>query len=476
MRKRLGPDFAITIRMAGNDFVPGSNTSLEIPEFAKTYEKAGVDGINVTGGWHESRVPQLPMEAPRGGYIYLADNIKQAVSVPIIASNRVPDPHQAEQILRDNMADMINLGRVLLADPYWPKKAQEGRADEIRPCIACSQRCLDELFSGRPVGCLMNARTGFEAERNIVKTRFPKKIMIIGAGPGGLEAAIRAAEAGHKVELYEKENQIGGQLKIAGVPPQKSELWEIIRFYNKMLDKYKINLFLKTSVDIDFIKNKKPDHVIVAEGAEPSVPPISGIDSKEIVSAWDVLLNNPELGKKIAVIGGGAVGLEVAHFLGAKGTISPEVLHFLFRYSAESPETLMNLLMKGNKDITIFEMLPKAGQGVGKSTKWVLLGNIEFHNIDMITGAKVISIKDGAVAYEKEGHTESLKFDNIINAVGSKSVRKISDVIQETGIPFSIIGDCVRPAQINDAIHKAFLAIMEIEKSAILLSEYFDNF
>jgi len=463
MRPRLGNDFPVTIRMAGNDFVPESNTSSEMPQIAKVYEKAGIDAINVTGGWHESRVPQLAMGLPRGGFAYLAKNIKEAVSVPVMASNRIIDPYLAEQILKDDLADMINLGRVLLTDPYWPKKAQENRPEEIRPCLSCSQGCTDELFSGKPVFCLANPLTGFEGERKIAKAKNPKKVMIVGAGPGGLEAALRAHEAGHQVEIYEKKDEIGGQLWIAGAPPDKQEIWSLIDFYTEMLIKYKIDLYLEQEVNLDFIKKKKPDYLILAEGAEPINPPIKGFEEEKVISAWDLLATDQPIGKEVAVIGGGAVGLETAHFISLKGTISPDNLYFLLKYKAENLEKLSELITKGTKKVTVFEQMPKVGKGVGRSTKWILLGDLEKHQVKIIPEAKVLSVDKGLVTFEKQGKKQQLQFDNVINAVGSKSVRNLADQVESLGIPFAVIGDSVRPAQINDAIHEAFLAVSQIK-------------
>jgi len=463
MRGRLGPDFPISIRMAGNDFVPGSNTSAETPAIARVYEQAGVNLINVTGGWHESRVPQLPMDLPRAAYTYLALNVKRAVSVPVIASNRISDPFTADQIIKDGICDLVSLGRVLIADPYWPKKAQEGDIDEIRPCIACSQGCTDQLFSAKPVYCLANARAGFEGERNIKKAEHPKSIMVVGAGPAGLEAAVRAAEAGHRVTLYEKSDTIGGQLWLAGAPPHKQEIWELIRYYDAMLDAYDVDVVLNQEVTIDFIKEQKPDHVILAEGAEPLTPPIAGIDDPSVVSAWKVLRDDPGLGVNIAVIGGGAVGLETAMFLAAKGTLSPEALHFLFTYDAESVERLRELCTRGSKKVTVFEMLPKVGQDVGRSTRWVLIGNVDRYGITVVTGAKVTSVKGGLVTYERDGKVESKQFDTVVNAVGSRSVRHLAEAVAQTDIPHTVIGDSVKPARIDKAIHDGFLAIMNLQ-------------
>lgn len=463
LRESLGSDYPLTVRMAGNDFVPGSNTDAESPGIAKVYEKAGVDAINVTGGWHESRTPQLPMDLPKSAYAFLALNIKKAVSVPVIASNRISTPEMAEKILSDGYADMVNLGRVLIADPYWPKKAFEGRADEIRPCVACSQGCTDEIFSGRPVFCIGNPRAGYEGDREIEKTDFPKRVMVVGAGPAGLEAAITAAVAGHHVEIFEKEKAIGGQLIIAAAPPNKQELLEFIRYYRAILHKYEIPFFLNTEVDMDFIKKKNPDFVIIAEGAEAIIPSFEGAANVSVMSAWKVLKENPLLGREVAIIGGGSVGLETALFVAAKGTISPEILHFLFTYKAESIERLRELMFKGSCQVTVYEMLPKVGIDVGKSTKWVLLDNLKRYGVKIKTGATVTSIKDGVVVFEKDGIKNKKQFDNVILASGSKPVQRLSTAIKKMGIPFAAIGDCIKPGKIDTAIHGGFLAAMNID-------------
>ena len=462
VRKRVGSGYPLTIRIAGNDFVAGSNTDIETPEFAKVYEKAGIDAINVTGGWHESKVPQLPMELPRAGYSYLALNIKKAVSVPVMASNRIADPESAEKIIRDGYADMVNLGRVLIADPEWPLKAFSGRADEIRPCVACSQGCTDEMFSGRPVFCVGNPQAGFEAERKIEKTKNPKNVMIVGAGAAGLEAAITAKKAGHNVELYEKDDDIGGQLWLAGAPPHKQEILEFIRYYRAMLNRHEIPLSLNTKVGRELIANKKPDHIIIAEGAEPAVPPVDGTDASCVLSAWKVLRESPPLAKNVAIIGGGAVGLETALFVASKGAISPEILYFLFAYDAETPERLRELMFSGSHSVTVFEMLNKIGKDVGKSTRWIVFDNLQRFGIRIITGAKVSSVGNGRVIFEKDGNKKEMPFGNIILASGSRPVNKLTTEVSTLGIPFTTVGDCIAPGRINDAIHGGFLAALKI--------------
>ncbi len=461
-REKLGADFPLTIRMAGNDFVHGSNTDTETPEFAKVYETAGIDAINVTGGWHETNVPQMTPNLPRSAFAFLANNIKQVVSIPVIASNRINTPEVAESVLKNGFADMVSVGRALIADPHWANKAKQGMRDEIRPCVACLQGCMDGIMTGQGLSCVANPMAGREGVLEITQTNSPKNVMIIGAGLSGMEAAITACQAGHNVQLYERDSDIGGQIWIAGAPPHKEELLEFIQYYRTMLKKHNIALHLNTEVNTDFIIKQNPDHIIVAEGAEPLIPPIKGTDDPSTITAWKLLKESPFLGKKVAVIGGGAVGLESALFVAAQGTLTPDVLHFLFTYEAESVERLRELMFKGTSEVTVFEMLPKVGKDIGKSTKWVVMSNLDRFGVKVNTEAKVISIKDGLITFEKDGEEKKEQFDTVVLAAGSKSVKKLSTEVEKLDIPFTTIGDAVQPGKINDAIHGGFLAALKI--------------
>ncbi|MBW1673326.1 MAG: FAD-dependent oxidoreductase [Deltaproteobacteria bacterium] len=295
-----------------------------------------------------------------------------------------------------------------------------------------------------------------------MKNNSNKKLLVVGAGAAGMEAAVTAAKAGHKVTLFEKDSDIGGQLWIAGAPPNKQEFWEFIRYYRAMIRKYGITLRLNTEVDLDLIRKENPDHVIIAEGAEALIPPVEGIDDPAVISAWEVLKKNPLLGKDVAVIGGGAVGLETALFVAAKGTITAETLHFLFAYEAEPVKRLRELMFKGSSSVTVFEMLPMIGKDVGKSVKWVLDGNLKRYGVKILKNAKVVLVKNGLVKYEIDDKTEQMQFDTVILASGSRSVQRISNEIEKLGIPFTTIGDCVRPGKIDGAVHGGFLAAMNI--------------
>lgn len=458
VKKVLDDKVALIMRMAGNDFVPGSNSDIETPRIARAYQEAGVDALNVTGGWHEARLPQMTPDLPRNGFAYLAGNIRQAVDIPVIASNRITAPENAEKLLADGYADMANLGRVLIADPYWPNKAKAGIPEQIRPCIACLQGCMDNILSGKPLSCIVNPRAGYEGVRRVEKANQAKSVLVVGAGPAGLEAAVTAALAGHRVDLYEKQADIGGQLHLAAAPPHKQEILEIIRYYRTMLDKTGVTLHTGVDITADDISKIRPDHVILAQGAKALIPPIEGFDAPCVVNAWDLLRENRPLGKEVAVIGGGSVGLETAAFIAEKGTISPDVLHFLFTYEAASMERLKQLTTEGFSQVTVFEMLPKAGKDIGKSSKWVLMGDLARRHVAIKTGAKVLSLKNGEVVFEVEGERQSEKFDNIVLALGSKSVDNLSESLENFGIPFTRVGDCASIGKIDNAIHGGFLA------------------
>ncbi len=462
VRQRVGSDYPLTVRMAGNDFVAGSNTDSETPVIARAYEKEGIDMISVTGGWHESPVPQLPMELPRACYAYLALNIKRSVFIPVMASNRIASPKDAEEIIANGFADMVNLGRVLIADPFWPNKAKAGLADEIRPCVGCSQGCTDSVFSGKPVYCIGNPRAGFEGDREITPATEPKNIMVIGAGMAGLEAAVTASMRGHRVSVYEKTERIGGQIWIAGTPPGKQELWEFARYYTAMLKKHNIPVYLNTEVNLDLIRAEKPDHIILAEGARALMPPIRGLEGPKVLSAWDVLETNPPLGENVAVIGGGAVGIETALFIAHKGTLTPDMLHFLFSYEAVPVEKLKQFMFRGSSRVTVFEMMDKAGNGIGRSTRWVAMSNVKRYGIETITGARVLSVDDGLISYETTDGLFEKSFDTIVVAAGSRSVKTLADQLEQANIPVTPVGDGIRPGKLDDAIHGGFLAALAI--------------
>ena len=350
IRKQVGKDFPVMVRMNGNDFMPGGQGRDELRLYAKALvEEAGVNALCINVGWHEARVPQITAAVPRGAFAYLSRGIKEMVDVPVIASHRINDPDTARELISDGMCDMVAMGRSLIADPFLPEKAKEGREDEILHCIACAQGCFDNLFKLKHVECLCNPRAGYECEGACEITETPKKVMVIGGGAAGMNAAIAASDRGHQVTIYEKGDELGGQLYLAAAPPGREEFAELAYDLETQVYYRNIEIRLNQEVDEDLIETEKPDHIILATGAAPMTPPIPGVELPHVVQAWDVLADTVYTGKRVVIIGGGAVGVETALLLAEKGTLSGDVLKFLFVNKAETPEVLYEMATKGHQ-------------------------------------------------------------------------------------------------------------------------------
>jgi len=462
IKKATGDDYPLIVRINGNEFMPGGSTSKDLQEYAKALVNAGVDALCINVGWHEAKIPQIVTEVPRGVYAYLAKNIKDIVNVPVIASHRINDPQIAREILSDGMCDMVAMGRSLIADPYLPEKAKKGRDDEIVHCIACAQGCFDHLFQLKSVQCLCNPIAGFENERKIEKSSNTKKVMIIGGGPAGMNAAIAASDRGHDVTIFEKDDKLGGQLFIAGAPPGRDEFQVLARDLSRQVSKRKIKTVLNQFVDEKIISLEKPDAIILATGAKPIQPNIEGVDQDHVVQAWDVLSGKVICGKKVVIIGGGAVGVETALYLSEKGTLSADAVKFLLVNKAETPEDIYEMATKGVKQITLIEMINKVGKDIGKSTRWAMLQDISRRNINIKVASKAKKITENAVQIESGNDLIEIEADTVVLGVGSVSNNSLIEIIEKFNIPYDIIGDANKVAKAFDAVHDGFLTGMKI--------------
>ncbi|MFH1531245.1 MAG: FAD-dependent oxidoreductase [Pseudomonadota bacterium] len=456
VRAAVGDEFPVTLRYSGNDFMPGSNTSRELIDVAKRFEAAGADGFNVTGGWHETPVPQLPAVVPRGAYSYLAAGIRQAVGVPVFASNRITRPEHAEALLRDGVCDLVSVGRSLIADPEWPNKARTGRTREIRPCVACLQGCLDKLFSLGQVTCLCNPRAGFEGTRNVTPAETEKHVVVIGAGPAGLEAALTALDRGHRVTVLEKADHIGGQLLLAAAPPGRSDFGSLLDYYVHQVGLRGVDVRLGVEATVETIRALSPDSVILATGAQELIPDIPG--AEHAVHAWDVLQGQAATGRRVVVVGGGAVGIETALYVAEKGCIDGETLKFLMKYQAEDVETLRRLVTRGTSQVCVVEMLAKVGADIGPANRWVFLKELELMGVDVRTGARVVGITADSVEIETEDGRARLDTDTVILALGVRAQGALGDALEAAGIPVIRVGDAKKPRQILHAVHEGFEA------------------
>lgn len=462
VREKVGGDFPVIVRVNGNDLMEGGMTKEELLEYVVRLENEGVDAINVNVGWHEAMIPQIVTKVPRGAYAYLARMVKEKVSIPVIACHRINDPETASELIEEGFCDMVSMGRALIADPLLPKKIQEGREKDIIHCIACAQGCFDNLFKMKSVECLCNPRAGHEGEREVSKSNNPKKVLVVGGGAAGMIAALTAHEEGHLVVLYEKNNTLGGQLNIAGVPYGREEFKTLSEDLSWQVMKSGIKVNCGKEVTKDVLEAEKPDFVIVATGAQPITPNIPGVNLPHVVDAWDLLMGKKKVGRKVVIIGGGAVGVETALYLAEKSTLSAEVLKFLLVHKVEKPEELYNLATKGSKEVTIIEMLPEIGTNFGKTTRWVMLQDLIKHHVNVLTEKKVIEITEKTVKYSDNEQISEIEADCLVLAVGSRSYNPLEDVLIKMGLKYRIVGDAKKVGFAFDAIHGGFEAAREI--------------
>ncbi len=432
VKKNIG-DFPLTCRISGDEFVEGGNTASEQKIIAKALDDAGVNALNVNVGWHESRVPQMTMSVPRGGFVYLAQGIKEVVNIPVIASHRINDPILADNLISEGKVDMVAMARSLIADPELPNKAREGRLEEIRPCIACLQGCFDNVFKGRAVTCFMNPIAGREGEWKIETAKSPKNIVVVGGGPAGMEVARVAALRGHNVTLYERD-RLGGQLNLAAMPPGRDEFKNVPIYYSAQLKRLGVDI-KHANAGVEMVMGDNPDTVIIATGAIPLIPEIEGIDvaisEGYAVSAHEVL-SGKDVGDSVVIVGGGGMGVETALYLADK-----------------------------EKRVTIVEMLKRVGSDIGSSTRWTRMKALGDLDVNVMKEVKATGITDGCLIVEKKGERKDIKADTIVIAIGMKPDRSLSEALGGK-VKVHTVGDCVEPKKGLDAVHTAFKLALKI--------------
>jgi len=462
VREAVGPDYPVLMRLSGSEFMEGGFTREDVMTYAAEVEKAGIDMINVTGGRHETHVPQITMFVPRRAFVYLARGIKSSVSIPVLASNRINNPVDAEEILRNGWADLVAMARPHIVDPEFANKARAGQSELIYHCLGCNQGCLDNGFSMQPVTCLINPRAGMEGEVQSVPASNPKKVLVIGGGPAGMKAACTATERGHAVTLVEKSGGLGGQLLLNRLIPGRKEMLTAVQDLVNNLENLDVEILLSQEAGLQAVKEMAPDAVVIATGASPVMPDLPGIEGDNVVQAWDVLEGKARVGKKVVVIGGNAVGLETALYLCDLGTLSPEVFHFLVVHRAETVESLIPLLDKGDKEVTVVEMAGKLGPDIGPSSRWTVRSELRRLGCTIQKNTRATGITPEGVEIESADGPGLIPADTIVIAAGSRSENELTNDLEGLFPELHTIGDAKEPRNALHAIREGFQAGLEI--------------
>ncbi len=457
-REAVGPDFIIIYRLSVIDLMPAGSSWDEVVTLAKAIEKAGATLINSGIGWHEARIPTIATSVPRAAFTWVTAMLKQEVQIPVITSNRINTPEIAEKVLLDGHADMISMARPLLADSDFVIKAQQGRADEINTCIACNQACLDHTFSSKLSSCLVNPRACHETELNYQPTKDKKNIAVVGAGPAGLSAATLLAQRGHQVTLFDASAEIGGQLNMAKVVPGKEEFHETIRYFNKQIELTGVSLQLNTMVEPSMLAEF--DEVIVATGVVPRDPNITGQGNSSVLSYIDVLRHGKPVGEKVAIIGAGGIGFDVAEFLTSNGhSTTTDLPAWLAEWGVGSPadarggvEGVNPQFAEPTREIYLMQRSDgKVGGKLGKTTGWIHRANLKKAGVQMFGGLSYENIDDKGlhIKYEDGGNTEILDVDNIILCAGQLPKRDLFDALQQQGTKAHLIGGADEAAELD---------------------------
>jgi len=463
-REAVGRDFIIIYRLSMIDLVPDGSTWDEVVTLGKAIAQGGASIINTGIGWHEARVPTIATSVPRRAFTWVTQKMKAelaaaGIGIPLVTSNRINTPEVAEAVLADGCADMISMARPLLADPDFVKKAAQGRADEINTCIACNQACLDHIFRNKLTSCLVNPRACHETELVFKPTSAKRKVAVVGAGPAGLTAATLLAERGFAVDLFDAADDIGGQLNMARQVPGKEEFNEMLRYFRKRVELTGVKLHLQTRVDAAQLQGH--DEVIVATGVNPRDPKIPGQDHPKVLSYIDVLRHHKPVGKKVAVIGAGGIGFDVAEYLVHDGhSTTLDLDAWQAEWGVTDPALSPGGLSTGQPQVTpparevvlLQRKQGKLGAGLGKTTGWIHRTTLKMKNVEMVGGVNYERIGDEGllISYGEERKDPTwIACDNVVLCAGQVPLRALADELLATGRPVHVIGGAFEAGELD---------------------------
>ena len=459
VRETVGTDFIIIYRLSVLDLVEEGSSFEEVVQLGKAAEEAGVTIINTGIGWHEARIPTIATKVPRAAFTWATAKVREALSVPLITSNRINMPDVAESVLARGDADMVSMARPFLADPEFVIKAQENRADEINTCIGCNQACLDHIFAGKLTSCLVNPRACHETELLISPATHIKKIAVVGAGPAGLAFATTAAKRGHQVALFDAASEIGGQFNVAKRIPGKEEFYETLRYYAKQVELTGVDLKLNTPVSGEMLEGKGSvnefDEIVIATGISPRKPDIEGVDHSKVLNYLEVM-SGAKVGNKVAVIGAGGIGFDISEVLIHQGeSTSLNIPAFMEEWGVDMTmearggvEEMTQKFSPAAREVYLLQRKKsKVGAQLGKTTGWIHRADLAKKGVKMLNKCEYQKIDDDGLHLLVDGEQQILDVDNVIICAGQDPRRELADQIKL--LPVHLIGGADVAAELD---------------------------
>ncbi|MEY2883136.1 MAG: 2,4-dienoyl-CoA reductase [Pseudomonadota bacterium] len=458
VRAAVGPEFILIFRIAAMDMLQGGMSWEEVVTLTQALEAEGVTIISTHFTWHEAQVPTIATMVPRAAFASVTGRLRKMVGVPVITSNRINMPDVAEAVLAAGDADLVSMARPMLADADLVVKAFEGREDEINTCIACNQACLDHTFSGKLTSCLVNPRACRETELNYLPTTAPQRLAVVGAGPAGLAYAVTAAGRGHRVTLFDAASEIGGQFNLAKRIPGKEEFYETLRYYGRMIEKLGIDLRLGTRADVASLKAGGFDRIVIATGIAPRVPDVEGIDHPKAVSYVDVITGKAAVGKRVAIMGAGGIGFDVAELITHAGTSAAIDINVFAREwgidFANHPRGGVTgidpQVARSDREVVLLQRKTSApGRGLGKTTGWTHKLTLQRRGVQMVGGVDYLKIDDDGLHTLVGGEPRLFAVDTVIICAGQEPLRTLYDELVAAGVPADLVGGAYEAMELD---------------------------